>query len=142
MADEALLDRIFDDHPDIKVLIHFAALIDVAESMQMPARYYTENLMKPTVLLQKVLARGVTRIIFSSTAAVYQGGTGSQGLTEAAALEPQSPYARSKLMFESILADICTQTGAVAVALRYFNPVGADPAFRSGPYKSDPSHIL
>ena len=142
MADEGLLDRIFDDHPDIQVLIHFAALIDVEESVRMPARYYTENLCKATVLLQKVLARGVRRIVFSSTAAVYEGGTGSHGLTEEAALNPLSPYARSKLMFEGILGDVCTQAGASAVALRYFNPVGADQAFRSGPYKPDPSHIL
>ena len=142
MADEELLDRIFDDHPDIEVLIHFAALIDVEESMRQPARYYTENLGKAMVLLQKVLECGVRRVIFSSTAAVYQGGTGSQGLTEEAALNPLSPYARSKLMFEGILSDVCTQAGASAVILRYFNPVGADPAFRSGPYKPDPSHIL
>ena len=142
MADEGLLDRIFDDHPNIEMLIHFAALIDVEESVRMPARYYTENLCKATVLLQKVLVHGVRRVIFSSTAAVYQGGTGSQGLTEEAALNPLSPYARSKLMFEGILSDVCTQAGASAVALRYFNPVGADPAFRSGPYKHDPSHIL
>ena len=142
MADEGLLDRIFGDHPDIEVLIHFAALIDVEESVRMPARYYTENLGKATVLLQKVLERGVRRVIFSSTAAVYQGADGSQGLTEEAALNPLSPYARSKLMFEGVLSDVCTQAGASAVVLRYFNPVGADPAFRSGPYKSDPSHIL
>jgi UDP-glucose 4-epimerase len=89
-----------------------------------------------------VLEHGVKRVIFSSTAAVYQGGDGSVGLTEEALLSPLSPYARSKLMFEGILADVCTQAGALAVALRYFNPVGADPAFRSGPYKPDPSHIL
>lgn len=142
IADGVLLERIFREHPDIGVLMHFAARIDVEESTRLPALYYTENLCKAAVLLEGALSHGVRRVIFSSTAAVYQGGDGSQGLTEAATLEPLSPYARSKLMFEGVLADVCAQFGASAVALRYFNPVGADPAFRSGPYKSDPSHIL
>ncbi|WP_051363601.1 UDP-glucose 4-epimerase GalE [Deinococcus murrayi] len=142
IADQAVLDRVLAEHPDIEVLMHFAALIDVEESTRLPALYYTENLGKATTLLERVLARGVKRVIFSSTAAVYQGGNGSQGLAETAPLNPLSPYARSKLMFEGVLADVGRQFGAAAVALRYFNPVGADPAFRSGPYKTDPSHIL
>jgi UDP-glucose 4-epimerase len=142
IADQKLLDRIFQEHPDIDVLMHFAALIDVEESTRQPARYYQENLLKAGTLLTHVLEHGVRRIIFSSTAAVYQGGDGSQGLTESAALDPLNPYARSKLMFEQLLADVSGQYGASALALRYFNPIGADPALRSGPYKPDPSHIL
>jgi UDP-glucose 4-epimerase len=142
IADGVLLERIFREHPDIGVLMHFAARIDVEESTRRPALYYTENLCKAAALLEGALSHGVRRVIFSSTAAVYQGGDGSQGLTEAAPLNPLSPYARSKLMFEGVLADVCAEFGAGAVALRYFNPVGADPALRSGPYKPDPSHIL
>jgi UDP-glucose 4-epimerase len=142
MADERLLDQIFQDHPDIKVLMHFAALIDVEESTRLPSRYYRENLYKAAALLQVVVAHGVRKVVFSSTAAIYAGSDGSQGLKETAALDPLNAYARSKRMFEEVLADVCTEFGVSAVALRYFNPVGADPALRSGPYKADPSHVL
>lgn len=142
IADKEVLSAIFNDHPDIDALTHFAALIDVAESVADPARYYVENLGKATTLLEDVLRRGVKRVVFSSTAAVYRASSGAAGLLETAAVTPLSPYARSKLMFETVLEDVCGQFGASAVALRYFNPVGADPAFRSGPYKADPTHIL
>jgi UDP-glucose 4-epimerase len=142
IADTALLQQLFSDHPDINVLMHFAALIDVEESMRLRFLYYSENLFKAATLIDWIQKRGVKHVIFSSTAAVYEGGTGSIGLTENGSLQPLSPYARSKLMFESVLRDMCTESGVSAVALRYFNPIGADPALRSGPYKTDPSHIL
>lgn len=142
IADTNLLERLFSDHPDIQLLMHFAARIDVEESMRLRSLYYAENLFKAAVLTRWVLERDVRHIIFSSTAAVYEGGAGSTGLTEEAPLQPLSPYARSKLMFETVLHDLCVEAGASAIALRYFNPIGADPAMRSGPYKTDPSHIL
>lgn len=142
IADVQLLAAIFADHPDLQAVIHFAALIDVEESTRHPSLYYRENLLKATVFADHVLSRGVKQFIFSSTAAVYRGDEQESGLTETATAEPLSPYGRSKLMFEGVLADLSAQYGASAVALRYFNPVGADPAFRSGPYKKDPTHIL
>ncbi|MFB9995358.1 UDP-glucose 4-epimerase GalE [Deinococcus oregonensis] len=142
IADTDLLKKLFSEHPDIQLLMHFAARIDVEESMRLPSLYYTENLFKAATLMHCALEHGVKHIIFSSTAAVYEGSTGATGLTEEAAVQPLSPYARSKLMFETVLQDICIESDASAVALRYFNPIGADPAMRSGPYKADPSHIL
>lgn len=142
IADTSLIAQLLSDHPDISVLMHFAALIDVEQSMRLRALYYSENLLKAVRLTQYVREHGIKHIIFSSTAAVYEGGTGSIGLTEDAPVQPLSPYARSKLMFESVLRDMCIESGIAAVALRYFNPIGADPALRSGPYKADPSHIL
>lgn len=142
IADEQLLERIFADHPDIEALMHFAALIDVEESTRKPALYYSENLCKSLILLQNVLKRGVRRLIFSSTAAIYKGSGGELGIPETAAIEPLSPYARSKLMFEDILSDVGKQAGASTMVLRYFNPIGADPLLRSGPYKTDATHIL
>lgn len=142
ISDVQLLKKIFSDHPDINVLMHFAARIDVAESMRRRTLYYTENLLKATILTSWVLDNGVKYVIFSSTAAVYEGSAGSLGLTEDALVNPLSPYARSKLMFETVLRDLTVEANASAIALRYFNPVGADPAMRSGPYKADPSHIL
>lgn len=142
ISDSSILEKIFFDHPDISVLMHFAALIDVEESMRLRSLYYSENLFKATILTRWVQERGVRHVIFSSTAAVYEGSAGFIGLTEDAPVQPLSPYARSKLMFESVLQDMCVESKSSAVALRYFNPIGADLALRSGPYKTDPSHIL
>lgn len=142
IADEAVLGRVFREHPDLDAVMHFAARIDVEESTRLPSLYYTENLAKAQVLLQAALAAGVKRFLFSSTAAVYQAGRPGEGLREDSPLAPLSAYASSKLMFERVMADICQEYGAFGMALRYFNPVGADPAMRSGPFRPDPSHLL
>jgi UDP-glucose 4-epimerase len=63
-------------------------------------------------------------------------------VTEAAPLNPRSPYARTKYMMEQILRDFCAAYGMQGIALRYFNPIGADPQMRSGPYMPNPSHVL
>lgn len=142
IADGAVLGRVFREHPDMDAVMHFAARIDVEESTRLPSLYYTENLAKAQVLLQAALAAGVKRFLFSSTAAVYQAGRPGEGLREDSPLLPLSAYASSKLMFERVMADICREYGAFGMALRYFNPVGADPAMRSGPFRPDPSHLL
>lgn len=142
IADDSIIDRIFCDHPDIGLLMHFGALIDVSESMNSRMRYYNENLIKSVKLIDLVKKKGIERIIFSSTAAVYAADAGVDGLAESADASPVNPYARSKLFFEHILRDFCIEMAVSGVALRYFNPVGADPELRSGPYRSDPSHIL
>lgn len=142
IADGAVLGRVFREHPDLSAVMHFAAQIDVEESTRLPSLYYTENLGKAQVLLQAALASGVRRFLFSSTAAVYKAGQPGEGLLENSPLAPLSPYAASKLMFERVMEDICREYGARGIALRYFNPVGADPALRSGPFRPDPSHLL
>jgi len=63
-------------------------------------------------------------------------------VTEDAPLKPSSPYARTKLMMEMILRDLCAATPTRAIALRYFNPIGADPKMRSGVHVAQPSHVL
>jgi len=143
IADEALLERIFADHPDIEACLHFAALIVVPESVAQPNRYYTENVAKSLKLFRKLDELGCRRIIFSSSASVY-GNTDPNNfmVTEDAALAPSSPYARTKMMIEMILEDMSKATKLHAIALRYFNPIGADPAMRTGAYDPNPSHVL
>jgi UDP-glucose 4-epimerase len=63
-------------------------------------------------------------------------------VTEESPLDPQSPYARTKLVMEMVLRDMCAATSLRAIILRYFNPIGADPDFRSGIYDKLPSHVL
>ena len=128
----SLVRTIFSDHPEIRSVIHFAARIEVEESTRLPSLYYTENLCKAQSFLAEVLQFGVKNFIFSSTAALYHAGQPGEAISETARTEPLSPYAASKLMFERVLQDICGEYGASGLALRYFNPIGADPKLRSG----------
>ncbi|MFK7604359.1 UDP-glucose 4-epimerase GalE [Deinococcus sp. SM5_A1] len=146
IADADLIHRIFSEHPDIDATVHFAARIVVTESMSMPALYYRENVVGSLTLFETLQALGQKRIIFSSSASIYDSPTDLR-VDEQSPLRPLSPYARSKRMTEEMLADLCSASqGSMApvraVALRYFNPIGADPALRSGPYIADPTHIL
>jgi UDP-glucose 4-epimerase len=63
-------------------------------------------------------------------------------VTESAPLKPSSPYARTKYMIEMILRDFCAAYDMRGIALRYFNPIGADPKMRTGLYVDNPTHIL
>ena len=140
--DGDLIERIFYEHPDIQSVIHFAAHIDVAESMTRPLHYYRENLSKSISFLEFCLSGGVRNFIYSSTAAVYDETEEGEGVTEESRVKPLSPYGQSKWMFEQVLHDVSFSGSLSSVVLRYFNLIGADPSLRSGPYKSDPSHIL
>ncbi|GAA5511395.1 UDP-glucose 4-epimerase [Deinococcus carri] len=151
IADTALVRRIFEEHPDITATLHFAARIVVSESLAQPALYYRENVVKSLTLFETLLALGQRRVIFSSSASIYDSppSDGPAGLqvTEASPLRPLSPYARSKWMMEEVLRDLCAASAGSsaplrAIALRYFNPIGADPELRTGPYLPDPSHVL
>lgn len=141
IADGALVDRIFAEHSDITAVVHAAALIVVPESVEQPLRYYEENVGKSIDFIGHVLRNGVTRYLFSSSAAIYAPG-GDFSVDENSPLDPGSPYARSKVMMEEILADTCAATALRGVSLRYFNPVGADPQLRTGLQVRRPTHLL
>ncbi len=141
VADEALVRRIFAEHPDIAATIHFAALIVVPESVAHPYEYYTENVGKSLELFRVLRDVGCKRILFSSSASIYDKVEGYM-VREEDPLKPQSPYARTKYMMEMVLEDVCRAYGMRGLSLRYFNPIGADPAMRTGPYDPSPSHVL
>jgi UDP-glucose 4-epimerase len=141
IADVALLERIFREHPDIIYTIHCAALIIVPDSVARPYEYYRENVGKSIELFQNLCRLGCKRIVFSSSASIYDDAPGFM-VTEASALRPRSPYARTKYMMEMVLQDYCSAYDMRGIALRYFNPIGADPQMRSGPYAPEPSHLL
>jgi UDP-glucose 4-epimerase len=141
IADGALIDRIFRDHPDLYAVIHCAALIVVPESVANPARYYRENVTKTIELASHLARNRCERLIFSSSAAIYAPSDGFT-VDETSPIAPASPYARTKAMIEWVLQDFASAYGLRVVSLRYFNPIGADPQMRTGLAVADPSHVL
>lgn len=141
IADRALLRRVFDEHPDIESTIHMAARIVVPESVELPYEYYRDNVAKSLELFDELVALGKPRVLFSSSASLYALKPEFE-VTEADALAPTSPYARTKRMMEEVLQDMAVATDLRAIILRYFNPIGSDPDLESGIYAKEPSHVL
>lgn len=141
IADASLVEKIFKDHPDIYATIHCAALIVVPESTEKPYEYYRENVGKSLSLFDSLKQNGCKRLVFSSSASIYDVVPGFM-VTESSPLKPLSPYARTKYMMEMILRDFCTAYHMQGIALRYFNPIGADPKFRSGLQIQKPTHAI
>jgi UDP-glucose 4-epimerase len=141
IADRALLGRIFSEHPDIECAIHFAALIVVPDSVARPYDYYRENVGKSLELFKSLSELGCRKILFSSSASIYAAVEGFM-VREDSPHDPLSPYARTKHMMEMVLEDMCRASGMKGIALRYFNPIGADPSMRTGPYDAAPTHVL
>ncbi len=106
--------------------MHFAASIEAGRSVEMPLAFYWNNVSGTIALLRAMQRRGVHTIVFSSTAAVY-GHPQSCPIREDHPTQPVSPYGRTKLMIEQILADLAASEGLRYAALRYFNAAGADP---------------
>ncbi|MHB8806008.1 MAG: UDP-glucose 4-epimerase GalE [Anaerolineaceae bacterium] len=141
IADRALVQGIFEDHSDIQAAIHCAALIVVPESTQKPYEYYRENVGKSLELFHSLHVAGCKRVVFSSSASIYDTVPGFM-VTETSPLNPTNPYARTKMVMEMVLKDFCQAYGMHGIALRYFNPIGADPKMRSGLHLQNPSHVL
>jgi UDP-glucose 4-epimerase len=141
IADRQLLNKIAKEHGGFYAAIHCAALIVVPESVKRPEEYYRENVSKSVELFAGLRDVGCRRIVFSSSAAIYDTVQDFM-VTEAAPLNPLSPYSRSKFMMEMVLRDFCEAYGLQGMALRYFNPIGADPKLRTGAYLHSPSHVL
>jgi UDP-glucose 4-epimerase len=124
-ADSALIARLCRaEH--IEAVLHFAALKSVGESMAEPARYFENNVHKTAVLLETLRLAGVSRFIFSSSAAVY-GTPREVPVRETSLVHPENPYAASKAMVEQMLAWFERCHGMRYVSLRYFNAAGAAP---------------
>lgn len=140
VGDSALVRQTLDEHR-IDSVIHFAGSIVVPESVADPLAYYENNTVKTRALLADVVAGGVQHFIFSSTAAVY-GSAGLEPIREDGRLSPESPYGRSKLMTEWMLADASAAHPLRYTALRYFNVAGADPRGRTGQSTPGATHLI
>jgi UDP-glucose 4-epimerase len=108
-------------------VIHFAGLKAVGESVEKPQLYHDNNVRGSAVLLEAMAARGVRRIVFSSSATVY-GDPLRLPLTEDHRLQPTNPYGENKAEIEQLLK----RSEVQYAALRYFNPIGAHPSGRIG----------
>ncbi|MFI9586311.1 UDP-glucose 4-epimerase GalE [Streptomyces sp. NPDC052236] len=124
LLDRELLDRALADHAVTGVL-HFAAKKQVGESVEQPLRYYRENVHGLTVLLEAVVAAGVRRFLFSSSAAVY-GVPDMELIPESAHCEPINPYGETKLAGEWLVRAAGRAHGMSTACLRYFNVAGAE----------------
>jgi UDP-glucose 4-epimerase len=141
IANRKAVEQLFGEHADIQATIHCAALIVIPESVADPYRYYHENVAKSLIFFHTLQELGFPRVVFSSSASLYDTVPGFM-VTETSPLNPTSPYARTKLMMEMVLKDFCTSYGMRGIALRYFNPIGADPKMRSGLHLKEPSHAI
>ncbi len=105
-------------------VLHFAALALVGESVEHPERYYRTNVAGTLNLLEAMVAHNVSRLVFSSTCAVY-GQPDEVPIPETAPPRPQNAYGASKLAADHLIGDFCVAHGIGAVSLRYFNVAGA-----------------
>src|ERR1700743_87720 len=139
-ADENLVEGVLAAH-DIDSIVHFAGSVVVPESMRDPLAYYRNNTMTTRSLLNVAVKCGISRFIFSSTAAVY-GNPDEVPVSEHAPTRPLSPYGSSKLMTEIMLHDVASAHGMRYVVLRYFNVAGADPLARIGLATVGATHLV
>lgn len=138
VCDREALDKILTAH-QIGAALHFAGLKAVGESSEIPLRYYHNNVEGSVVLAEALAARGIDKLIFSSSATVY-GDPHTVPIDESFPTAATNPYGRSKLMVEEIYRDLCrvpNNSWRVSL-LRYFNPIGAHDSGRIG---EDPQGI-
>ncbi|KAF3483053.1 UDP-glucose 4-epimerase [Arthroderma uncinatum] len=155
VRDEGAFDKVFDAHPDIDSVIHFAALKAVGESTERPLDYYDINVHGSLCLLRSMVRHNVYNIVFSSSATVYGDATRFPNMIpipEECPLGPTNPYGNTKVAIESAITDVINaeRTRARkagkpenaekwnAALLRYFNPAGAHP---SGIMGEDPQGV-
>lgn len=140
IRDRARLDAVLSKHKPAAIL-HFAALIEVGESVKDPVSFYENNVIGTLTLLSAAQAAGVRAFVFSSTCATY-GLPQSVPLNEAHRQEPINPYGRTKYIVEQALADYDRYTDFRSVCLRYFNAAGADFDGRIGEWHTPETHAI
>jgi UDP-glucose-4-epimerase GalE len=140
LLDRVLLVETFAKR-NIVAVMHFAAASLVGESVADPEKYYLNNVVGTQTLLQVMRQAECSRIVFSSTGAVY-GNADNSALPEDFPCEPINPYGASKWMIERMLVDYRSAYGFGAFCLRYFNASGADPAGGIGERRENETHLI
>jgi UDP-glucose 4-epimerase len=125
----------------IELVMHFAALSLVSESMVEPAKYYVNNVVGSIQLLEAMRKSGVKKLVFSSTAAVY-GAPSTALITEADHTKPTNVYGNTKLAAEKIIEDYCNAYKFDAVIFRYFNAAGAHHSGEIGEAHDPETHLI
>jgi len=140
LSDKVLLNEVIEDFsPD--AVMHFAAFIQVEESVREPLKYYRNNTVNTLNLLEVMKENGVKNFIFSSTAAVY-GIPEKIPVDEDTPLIPINPYGSSKVAVEMLLKDLSNNGDVRYISLRYFNVAGADPQGRIGQAYRESTHLM
>ncbi|SMB88512.1 UDP-glucose 4-epimerase GalE [Deinococcus hopiensis] len=140
LLDAASVKAALEAHqPD--AVVHFAALIEVGESMRAPGRYYRNNVVGSLNLLQSVVETRKIPLVFSSTAAVY-GTTDAVPIPEDAPMHPESVYGETKLMTENMIHAFHVAHGLPYIILRYFNVSGAAPGGDIGEAHPNKTHLI
>jgi UDP-glucose 4-epimerase len=140
LADSRHLEGTMDEFRP-EAVMHFAASIQVEESVREPLMYYRNNIANSLNLLEAMRKCGVKRLIYSSTAAVY-GIPQRIPVDESAPLQPINPYGATKMMMERVIQDVVTTGNIQCVALRYFNVAGADGEGRIGQAYAEATHLI
>ncbi len=133
LKEKSKLQEFFSNHQDIVGVIHFAASKAVGESVEQPLMYYENNINTLVYVLQELTKLEQSNFIFSSSCTVY-GQADELPISENAPIKPaESPYGNTKQIGEEIIKDTCKVTPKLnAIALRYFNPIGAHPTAKIG----------
>ena len=133
LRDKSAVSNFFKKHNDVSDVIHFAASKAVGESVEKPLLYYENNLNTLIYLLQELKEKDKPRFIFSSSCTVY-GQADTLPVTESAPVKvAESPYGNTKQIGEEIIKDTCkVLPNMSAIALRYFNPIGAHESAKIG----------
>ena len=123
------------------LVMHFAGLIRVDESVKQPEKYREYNFTKAKIFLETCFKNNLKKVIFSSTAAVY-GNPKNDRVTEEDPVDPLNPYASSKLELENFIKETSTKYNSKHIILRYFNVAGADEQMRTGLISKVSSHLI
>ncbi|MEQ6249459.1 UDP-glucose 4-epimerase GalE [Sulfitobacter sp. HNIBRBA3233] len=140
LQDRAALDAAFATYSPVAVM-HFAALSQVGESMQVPGRYWRNNVLGSLNLIEAATAAGCDRFVFSSTCATY-GDQDNVVLDENSIQAPINAYGASKRAIEDMLRDFEASNGLRHVIFRYFNVAGADPDAEVGEFHQPETHLV
>lgn len=140
LMDRPAIERALREH-EIEAVVQLAGSINVGESMQDPGKYFRNNFSITVNLLEAMDAVGVTKIVFSSTAAVY-GIPAASPIPEDAEKAPINPYGEAKYFIERLLDWYTRVRNFNCLALRYFNAAGADPDAEIGEMHSPETHLI
>ncbi|PIR97189.1 MAG: UDP-glucose 4-epimerase GalE [Candidatus Doudnabacteria bacterium CG10_big_fil_rev_8_21_14_0_10_41_10] len=140
LADREFLDKVFSQG-QFDAVMHFAASIQVEESVKNPLKYFQNNVVNGLNLLETMVRHNVKNIVFSSTCVVCAEDS-PMPVTEEAETKPTNPYGETKLAFENILKTFAVAYGIKSVVLRYFNVAGASLDQTLGLDVENPSHLI
>ena len=140
IADENIINNLLKTNK-FEIVIHFAGLIRVDESLEQPERYNEFNFEKAKIFLDTCFKNNLEKIIFSSTASVY-GNPKKLNVSEKDDLNPLNPYAETKLKLENYLINKSKSCSIRYIILRYFNVAGADEKLRSGLISKYSTHLI